>query len=144
MPFPDWKDKIYEQDARKVVEEGEVAGDAGHFKDCFWRGYRHEGKCYIGLNSGLDLWEVDEETMLRHCTDAPSIHECKRLKMLAAHIEQVLQGPTHRDFTPEVEKDRQWIKDRYGELKREHSFDESTDIARREWLERYLRSVGVL
>ena len=143
MPFPDWKDRIWEQEARKVVKKGEVIGDGCHFKDCFWRGYRHGDKCYLGLNSGLDLWEVEEEVMLQHCVDEPPPFQEEKIRMVTAFIEQVLQGHTFRELSPEVEKERTWIKDRYSELKGEHSFDESAEIARREWLERYLRKLGV-
>ena len=100
MPFPDWEDRVWEQVARKVRKEGEVVGDGTHFKDCFWRGYRHEGKCYLGLNTGLDLWEVDEETMVQHCVDEPWPSREEEIKMTAAFIEQVMQGPRpQRVFT---------------------------------------------
>ena len=69
MAFADWSDRISEDVARIVRDNGEFVGDGTHVKDCFWRGYRYNGKCYIGLGRDLDIWETDEQTMLDHCVD---------------------------------------------------------------------------
>jgi len=69
MAFPNWKDRLPEDVARDVRDNGAFVGDGGHVKDCFWRGYRHGGKCYISLCGDLDIWEADEQTMLDHCVE---------------------------------------------------------------------------
>jgi hypothetical protein len=69
MAFPDWKDRIPQEEAKLIRDNAEFVGDGCHEKDCFWRGYRLEGKSYIGLNDSTDIWRVDEATMLSHCTE---------------------------------------------------------------------------
>lgn len=61
--------RIPEEQAHRVIAEGKWVGDGCHEKDCFWRGYRHDGKTYIGLNDSDWLWEATEEEMLAHCTE---------------------------------------------------------------------------
>jgi hypothetical protein len=68
MAFPEWTDRLSEDVARDIRDNGEFVSDGCHVKDCFWRGYRHKGKCYVGLCDDLNIWETDEKTMLSHCT----------------------------------------------------------------------------
>ena len=65
----DWHERIPQNQALSVISLGEHVGDGCHVKDCFWRGYRYNGKTYIGLNDTSNLWEVDEPIMLAHCTE---------------------------------------------------------------------------
>jgi len=56
----DWDDRIDKELARDIINNGEIIGDSEEEKDCYWRGYKKDGKFYLGLNDDNDLWEVDE------------------------------------------------------------------------------------
>ena len=69
MTFPNWNDKLQKDEAVEIQTKAEFMGDGCHEKDCFWRGYRLHDRFFIGLNDGLSIWEVDEETMRAHCME---------------------------------------------------------------------------
>jgi hypothetical protein len=67
MSFPEWSERINKNDAVNIRDNGEFFGDGESEKGCYWRGYKHGNKCYIGLCSELDIWEVDEQTLVDYC-----------------------------------------------------------------------------
>lgn len=72
MGFPNYKDRLPEDEAMTVRDNAEVIGDSTCEKDCFWRGYRVgkvHPKFYVGLCDGREIWEVDEQTMIDHCVE---------------------------------------------------------------------------
>lgn len=51
MPFPNWEDRISENEAIKVRKYAKIIGDGCHEKDCFWRGYKME-MCFVMWGGG--------------------------------------------------------------------------------------------
>lgn len=72
MAFPNYKDRLPEDEALIILDNAEIIGDGTHEKDCFWRGYRlgHVNpRFFVGLCDGSEIWEVDEQTMIDHCVE---------------------------------------------------------------------------
>jgi hypothetical protein len=56
-----WDERIDKELARDIIKNGKFLGDGECEKDCYWRGYEKDGKFYLGLNDGYNLWEVNED-----------------------------------------------------------------------------------
>lgn len=82
MGFPDFKDRISESYAKVIRDIAKVVGDGATQKDCFWRGYRLEERCFIGLCDSLDMWETDEKTMVDHVVDAAVSNDRARIQRI--------------------------------------------------------------
>lgn len=67
MGFSDWDDRLPKDEAQKVIDNADFVADGTHEEDTFWRGYKMQGKFYVGLCDSDDIWETDEQTMRDHC-----------------------------------------------------------------------------
>lgn len=67
MAFPDWKDRVEKNVAKRVRDTAKHIGTSESEKGCFWSIYLLDGTFYIGLCDFPDIWEIDESTAHEYC-----------------------------------------------------------------------------